>query len=103
MKEETTMALTTEERKDLHEKIDTCKAIAWDTCHKIYVLMDDEQVKQTKEYGYDAIIKAEHSTPSLLYSTVLNWYKKSCGLEFIYAISTDDKGESDFETIASQR
>jgi hypothetical protein len=97
------MALTTEERKDLHEKIDNCKGIAFDTCHKIYVLMDEQELEKMKGYGYDALIKAEWSTPSLMYSTVLNWYKNSCGLEFINATSTLGDGETDFYTIAGQR
>ena len=97
------MALTTEERKELHEKIDQCKGIAFDTCHKIYILMDDEEVKKMKGYGYDAVILAEYSTPSIMYSTVLNWYKNSCGLEFIDATYTLEGGQTDFSTIAGQR
>jgi hypothetical protein len=97
------MALTTEERKELHEKIDNCKGIAFDTCHKIYILMDEEELNKMKGYGYEAIIQAKHSTPSLMYSTVLNWYKNSCGLEFIDATYTLDSGETDFSTIAGQR
>jgi len=38
-------------------------------------------------------------TPNLLYSVVLNWYKKSCGLKFISAITNDE----DFYTIVPQR
>jgi hypothetical protein len=98
------MALTTEERKELHAKIDTCKGIAFDTCHKIYILMDEEEVNKMKGYGYEALIKAEHSTPSIMYSTVLNWYKNSCGFEFINATSTSlDGAGTDFYTIAGQR
>jgi hypothetical protein len=97
------MALTTEERKELHEKIDNCKGIAFDTCHKIYILMDGQEVEKMKGYGYEALVKAEHSTPSIMYSTVLNWYKNSCGLEFIDATYTLDSGETDFSTIAGQR
>ena len=29
--------------------VQEAKAIAWDTCHKIYVLMDDEQVQKMRE------------------------------------------------------
>jgi hypothetical protein len=97
------MALTTEERKDLHEKINNCKAIAFDTCHKIYILMDKQELEKMKGYGYEAVIEAEYSTPSIMYSSVLNWYKNSCGLEFINATSTLDSGETDFYTIAGQR
>lgn len=98
------MALTTEERKELHAKIDTCTGIAFDTCHKIYVLMDEEEFEKMKGYGYEALIKAEYSTPSIMYSTVLHWYKNSCGLEFICATSSSADGAgTDFYTIAAQR
>jgi len=33
--------------------VEMAKGIAFDTCHKIYVLMDDGQMAQMKEYGYD--------------------------------------------------
>ena len=41
------------------ERVSEAKAIAWDTCHKIYVLMDNEQVELMREYGYDPLITKE--------------------------------------------
>jgi len=38
------------------ERVVDAKAIAWDTCHKIYVLMDDEQVELMRGYEYDPLI-----------------------------------------------
>jgi len=35
--------------------VEMAKGIAFDTCHKIYVLMDDGQMAQMKEYGYDSV------------------------------------------------
>jgi len=96
------MALTTEERKELHEYINGAHSIAWDTCHKIYILMDEKQTQDVEGYGYKAIIKAEYSTPSIMYSTVLNWYKKSCGLEMVDACTTNGE-DTDWYTIVSQR
>lgn len=94
--------MNTEDRTDLHEKIEKCTAIAWDTCHKIYILMDQQQLEKMKGYGYEAIIKAEHSTPRLMYSTVLNWYKNSCSLKLIDAISTNEDGASDVWRVVAQ-
>lgn len=91
--------MDTEERKDLRDKVSSCKAIAWDTCHKIYILMDDKSEDKMREYGYTSLILASDLTPSLLYSVVLNWYKKSCPLKFIYAITNDE----DFYSVVSQR
>ena len=33
------------------ERVSEAKAIAWDTCHKIYILMDSEQVDLMRGYG----------------------------------------------------
>lgn len=94
--------METQDRADLHNKIDNCHAIAWDTCHKIYISMDQKQTDKLREYGYDAIIKAEYTTPRIMYSTVLKWYKDSCCLKFINAVSTDKHGDPDFFTIVPQ-
>jgi len=85
----------------LRETVNNSKAIAWDTCHKIYILMDDNQVQKMKNLGYDAMIQAEHSTPNLMYGTLLNWYKQSCPLKFVYAVSTGSEGD-EFDTIVPQ-
>lgn len=69
------------------------KAIAWDTCHKIYVLMDDEQVSKMREYEYDPIItKDEMSTQEML-TTLQKWYEDSCSLRFIQSVQTVAEGE----------
>lgn len=70
------------------------KAIAWDTCHKIYVLMDDEQVVLMREYGYgaepdtDSLITADQATPQEMLEQIRKWYEESCGLRFVQAVST---------------
>ena len=35
----------------VYERINDCKGIAWDNCHKIYILMDCEQVDLMRGYG----------------------------------------------------
>ena len=45
------------------ERVGDAKAIAWDTCHKIYLLMDDEQVETMRGYGYDPLITNKELTP----------------------------------------
>jgi hypothetical protein len=64
------------------------KGIAFDTCHKIYVLMDDEQVALMRQYEYDPLITSEEMTPEEMSATVLDWFEQSCGLRFINAVST---------------
>ena len=65
------------------------KGIAFDTCHKIYVLMDDEQMALMKEYGYDPLIPSEDLTHDEMLSTLKDWYSQSCMLRFINAVSTN--------------
>lgn len=75
--------------------VEMAKGIAFDTCHKIYVLMDDEQMEQMKEYGYDPLISASEMTPDEMLSTIMEWYENSCGLRFVQAVRTnhDDPNE----------
>ncbi len=73
--------------------LDDAKAITWDTCHKIYVLMDDEQVAEVRGYGYgeepDSFFTCEEQTPSQMLATLKEWFEKSCALKFIQAVETN--------------
>ena len=69
--------------------VEDAKGIAFDTCHKIYVLMDTEQVEQMREYEYDLIITSEEQTPSQMLDTLKEWFEKSCALKFIQAVETN--------------
>ena len=73
----------------VRERVSEAKAIAWDTCHKIYVLMDDEQVELMREYEYDPLITKEEMTSEEMLSTLEKWYEDSCGLRFILAFNTN--------------
>ena len=70
--------------------ISQCKGIAWDECHKIYILMDDAQMDKMAEYGYDPLIKASDSNAYDLFAKVQEWYEESCGLRFVNAVQTVD-------------
>jgi hypothetical protein len=80
---------------ELWEKVadatQTAKAIAFDTCHKIYVLMDDEQVELMIGYGYDCLITSQEASPEEFLSTLREWYDDSCGLRFINAVETNHR------------
>jgi hypothetical protein len=91
--------MDTEERKDLREKVNSCKGIAWDNCHKIYILMTDEEVEKMRGYGYTSLILASDLTPNLLYSVVLHWYKIACPLKFIEAVF---EGEEFYRVVAQR-
>lgn len=40
---------------DVADEVSSALAITWDECHKIYVLMDDEQLAIMDGYGYDLV------------------------------------------------
>jgi hypothetical protein len=70
--------------------VELAKGIAFDTCHKIYVLMDDGQMAQMKEYGYDPLISSAEMKPDQMLSTIQKWYNHSCGLRFVSGVRSVD-------------
>ena len=85
------------------ERVSEAKAIAFDTCHKIYLLMDNEQVELMRTYGYNPLITSEEATPEEMLATLQEWYEDSCGLRFIDAVSTNHENpNAGFETLIGQ-
>jgi len=69
--------------------LENAKGIAWDECHRIYVLMDDQQIAQMHQYGYPQIITIDEMSKEDLLATLQNWYDESCELRFIQSIATN--------------
>lgn len=67
---------------------EAAEGIAFDTCHKIYVLLDQPQMALMKEYGYDPLISSEQMTPEQMYGQIRDWYAESCMLRFVHAVRT---------------
>lgn len=89
----------------VEDVIDEAKGIAFDTCHKIYVLLDDAQVAQMREYEYDPLITSDEMTPSQMLETIKGWYEDSCFLRFVEAVRTVAEGEDPnlgFTTLIAQ-
>ncbi len=89
----------------VEDRIVEAKGIAFDTCHKIYVLMDDAQMVKMKEYEYDPLISKSEMSATEMLETVKHWYAESCGLKFVEAVSTMPNGEdpnAGFETLIEQ-
>ena len=87
----------------VYERINDCKGIAWDNCHKIYILMDSEQVGLMREYGYDPLITADQMSADEMFGLVQEWYEDSCSLRFIDAVSTNHiNPNAGFETLSPQ-
>lgn len=92
----------------IDEYTNEAKGIAFDTCHKIYVLMDDEQVDLMKSYGYgetdpEALVTSAQMNGDEMREQVIEWYNHSCGLRFISAVSSNPKfGDDGWLHIVSQ-
>lgn len=76
--------------QEIKAKLLTCSGIAFDDCHKIYVLMDDAQVALMRGYGYETLITRDQATPREMMRTLRQWWRDSCGLRFIEAVTTND-------------
>jgi hypothetical protein len=87
----------------VEEVLVDAKAIAFDTCHKIYVLMDDNQVEVMRAYGYDILFTKEDMTDYEMLSTIKEWYNDSCSLRFVESVATvsGDANEG-FNTLIEQ-
>ncbi len=87
------------------ERVVDAKAIAWDTCHKIYLLMDDEQVKLMRGYGYETLITKDEMSSDEMFEKLQDWFDTSCFLRFIDAVSSvpqDEDPNKGFETLVGQ-
>lgn len=79
------------------------KGIAFDTCHKIYVLMDDEQLELMRKYEYDEIRTSAELKHDELLNTLKKWYDESCPLKFIQAVETNhDDPNAGFTNLIEQ-
>lgn len=87
----------------VEEYINDAKGIAFDTCHKIYVLMDDQQMAQMKEYEYDPLISKDEMSSAEMLATVQKWYEESCFLKFVEAVKTvEGDANEGFTTLIEQ-
>lgn len=94
---------------DVERAIPETKAIAFDGCHKIYLLLDEKQVEKMATIGYGkdndgSELLRVHELPENLNgfisrSSVLpfikRWFDDSCGLEFVDSVRTVDGDPND--------
>lgn len=84
---------------DVVDELSSALAIAWDGCHKIYLLMDTEQLAITEGYGYD-LLDVGRPEDSLL--VLKDWWDLSCGLRFISSVRTHDDPNAGFRDLIPQ-
>lgn len=88
---------------EVGEALATAKGIAFDTCHKIYILMDDAQMELMREYEYDPLIPASEMKPAEMLATIKKWYEDSCALRFVQAVTTNEEDPNKgFESLIPQ-
>jgi hypothetical protein len=84
--------------------LETAKGIAFDTCHKIYVLMDENQVELMRKYEYDEIRSIADISKESMLELLKDWYASSCSLRFIQSVRTTspDDEDSGYDDLISQ-
>lgn len=92
---------------DVEMALDSAKGIAFDGCHKIYVLLDDAQVTKMESYDYGKdgsyLIKVGDTNRTEMLKTVKDWFEKSCSLKFVEAVETNEEDPNEgFESLIPQ-
>ena len=80
------------------EYLKEATSIAWDGCHKIYILMDEQEHQKMIEYGYGedgSILERINELTSSAFALVKAWYDGSCELRFIHAVRSVEVGEDE--------
>lgn len=85
----------------VYDRCHDAKAVFFEGCHKIYLAMDDEQVRLFRDYNYEHEVRG---TQVEMFEAVEHWYwEVSCGSRFVSAVSTVDGDPNDgFEQVVPQ-
>jgi len=91
------------QKQNVAKSLKNAKGIAWDTCHKIYILMDDNQMELMRGYGYDPLVSSVDTTPDEMLALIEDWFDNSCDLRFIDSVTTDTENpNAGFLTVVGQ-
>ncbi len=93
------MSIFDEKQPEIEAALQTADSIAFDGCHKIYVLMDESQTIDMVAFGYNEPNrmfrvgdKASETLKALstdeAFAKLKDWFDESCGLRFISAVRT---------------
>ena len=91
----------------VEDAVSQSKGIGFDGCHKIYVLMDNEQMYQMAGYGYgqdgSSLVYSSQMSDDEMFTTVKKWYEDSCALKFVQSVTTVlDNPNEGFESLIEQ-
>ena len=76
------MTTITEYWERVEDALPDAHLIAWDTCHKIYLALDDTEADWFRQSDYTVV----EGDPDVLLATLQKWYDESCGLRFINGV-----------------
>jgi hypothetical protein len=79
--------------------LETAKGIAFDTCHKIYVLMDEKQLDLMRKWEYDKVVSIEDTSKETMLELLKDWYASSCSLRFIQSVSSVEDSDDQIDNI----
>jgi hypothetical protein len=95
-------ALDAAKIEEVREAVSRSKGVCWDGCHEIFILLDEEQVNQSLEWGYEVFLVFE-TNADMRANMLLDWYYLSCPLRFISTVSTVDGDPNEgYEDIVPQ-
>jgi hypothetical protein len=72
---------------DVEEAVKDARLIAWDTCHKIFLAMDEQEADWFRESHYETAT----GTPDELLAILRKWYEASCPLRFIFSVTRNEQ------------
>ena len=88
-----------------------CEGVAFDGCHKVFILMDKAQMEKMREYGYgdktdfekgdSRLVWADDTKRSEMFDLVKQWYRESCMLKFVQSVATGDP-DDEYGNLVSQ-
>lgn len=75
------MTTMTDYWERVEDAMTDARLVAWDTCHKIYLALDDTEAAWFRE-NYLVV----EDTPEAMLETVRRWYDGSCFLRFVTGV-----------------
>lgn len=91
--------------EEVREALEDAVSIAWDGCHKIYILLDEEQHQKMIEYGYDDphddgyLQRVKDADEAML--QIVESFNSSCCLRFVQSVRSVPEGENENDGFTS--
>lgn len=92
--------------QEVEQALEKADSIAFDGCHKIYVLMDEASTAEQFSFGYRAdsgemLLRSEGATTEQMLAKLKEWFDGSCFLRFIQAVKAPGRNP-DYTNLIAQ-